>query len=77
MKLVNPLGRNVSGEAYTGNGAEPAACMCSGSSSYARARGTDKCFKCAHLLHIPQEIQRQHFGPSGNPDILNKSIEIY
>lgn len=46
MKLVNPLGRNVSGEAYTGNGAEPAACMCSGSSSYARARGTDKCFKC-------------------------------
>lgn len=31
----------------------------------------------AHLLHIPQEIQRQHFGPSGNPDILNKSIEIY
>ena len=31
----------------------------------------------AALLHIPQEIQRQHFGPSGNPDILNKSIEIY
>ncbi len=46
MKLVNPLGRSVNSELYTGSGTEPMACMCSGGSAYASARGKDKCFKC-------------------------------
>ena len=46
MKLVNPFGRSVNSELYTDSGVEPMACMCSGSSAYASARGKDKCFKC-------------------------------
>lgn len=45
MKLVNPFGRSVNSELYTDSGVEPMACMCSGSSAYASARGIDKCFK--------------------------------
>ena len=46
MKLINPLGREVEREMYSGDGITPMACMCSAEGAYATARGKDDCFKC-------------------------------
>ena len=45
MKLVNPLGRDVS-DMFDGGKLIPMACMCSGGKACATSRGKDGCFKC-------------------------------
>ena len=55
MKLVNPLGRDVS-DMFDGGKLIPMACMCSGGKAYATSRGKNNCSTtrkhCASLVFI-------------------------
>ena len=77
MKLVNPFGRSVNSELYTDSGVEPMACMCSGSSAYASARGIDKCFKCGCTCSsatLVLETLNELFGQLENQVRLNNRV---